>query len=121
MGIVMKKLLFIFFILFGVMAYGQSQNTSYEMVDNNLVKATSYVGNNLNQTGYYLIIGDDLIKHGDWKLYSNGRVVVRGRFSYGNLEWIQRPGSQRITSDEIRVHRLERKVKRLEQLIASQP
>jgi len=117
----MKKLFFIIFILFGSITYAQSQNVSYEMMGDDVIKSTTYVDGRLNQIGYYTVIGSDLIKHGEWKLYLDGKVVVRGKFNYGNLVWIQRPGEERITSEQIRVHRLERKVKRLEQLIASQP
>lgn len=117
----MKKVLAIIFILFGTLTYAQSQNVSYEMVNDELVKARYYHNGVLQQSGYFLIVGSELIQHGDWMMFSNGRYTIRGRFNNGELVWIQQRGGERITSEQIRVHKLERKVKRLEQLIASQP
>ena len=117
----MKNLLAIIFILFSTITYAQSQNVSYEMNESGLVRATYYNGTSIHQIGYFTIVDNVLVKHGDWKIFLDGSYIVRGRFENGQLVWIQRRGESKITADEIRVHKLERKVKRLEQLIASQP
>ena len=104
----------------GALTYGQSHNTQYEMVSDNLVKRTTFIGGKIDQSGYYIIIGGELIKHGEWKLYHNGKVASKAKFVKGNLVWVN-TNDGRITSEQIRVRKLERKVERLERMLASQP
>jgi hypothetical protein len=120
MGNAMKNILTIILIFMGALTYGQSHNTQYEMVSDNLVKITTFIGGKIDQSGYYIIIGDNLIKHGEWKLYQNGKVFGRAKFDKGNLVWVD-TNDGRITSEQIRVRKLERKVERLERMLASQP
>jgi antitoxin component YwqK of YwqJK toxin-antitoxin module len=120
MGIGMKNILTIIIILMGTITYGQSYNTKYEMVSDNLVKKTTYMNGRVDQSGYYIVINNNMMKHGEWKLYHNGRVLSKAKFDKGNLVWID-TNDGRITSDQIKVRKLEHKVERLERmLIASE-
>lgn len=116
----MKNLITTIFILLGTLTYAQSQKT-YEMVSDNLVRTTLYTNGKIDQTGYYTILSGDLFKHGEWKIYLNGRVFSRAMFNMGKLVWVD-TSEGRMTSEQIRVRRLERKVEKLERmLVASQP
>ncbi len=107
------------FLIFGAAA--QESQRTLEMMSDNLVKTTTYTGGKIDQSGYYTIVDSDLFKHGEWKIYSNGKVVSRAMFNTGQLVWID-TSEGRVTSEQIRVRKLERKVERLERLvIASQP
>ena len=115
----MKTLLTTLLIFAGTLTYGQSHKT-YERVSDNLIKTTTFEGGRISQTGYYTIVGLELLKHGEWKLYSNGQVTGRAKFYNNQLVWID-TSEGRMTTDQIKVRKLERKVARLEKLIASQP
>jgi hypothetical protein len=116
----MKTLFTTLLLFIGTLTYGQSHNTQYEMVSDNLVKKTTFIGGKIDQSGYYIVIGDNLIKHGEWKIYQNGKVFSRAKFDRGNLVWVD-TNDGIITSEQIRVRKLERKVERLERILASQP
>jgi antitoxin component YwqK of YwqJK toxin-antitoxin module len=115
----MKKLLTTLLIFAGTLIYGQSHKT-YERVSDNLIKTTTFEGGRISQTGYYTIMGSELLKHGEWRLYSNGKVTSRAKFHNNQLVWVD-TSDGRITADQIKIRKLERKVVRLEKLIASQP
>ena len=115
----MKNLITTIFILLGTLTYAQSQKT-YEMVSDNLVRTTTYVDGRIDQSGYYTILGNDLLKHGEWRIYSNGKIVSRAMFNVGKLVWVD-TSDGRVTSEQIRVRKLERKVEKLERMLASQP
>ena len=115
----MKNVITIIFILFGTLTYAQSQRT-FERVSDDLVRTTTYVDGRIDQSGYYTIFGDDLLKHGEWRIYSNGKVVSRAMFNVGKLVWVD-TSEGRVTSEQIRVRKLERKVEKLERMLASQP
>lgn len=117
----MKNVITIIFILLGTLTYAQSQRT-FERVSDDLVKTTTYTNGRIDQSGYYTILGGDLFKHGEWRIYSNGRVLSRAMFNMGKLVWVDTPEG-RITSEQIRVRKLERKVEKLERMlvVASQP
>ena len=107
------------FLIFGAAA--QESQRTLEMMSDNLVKTTTYTGGKIDQSGYYTIVGSDLFKHGEWRIYSNGKVVSRAMFNTGQLVWID-TSEGRVTSEQIKIKKLERKVERLERLvIASQP
>jgi hypothetical protein len=117
----MKNLISIIFILLGTLTYAQSQRT-FERISDDLVKTTTYTNGRIDQSGYYTILGGDLFKHGEWRIYSNGRVLSRAMFNVGKLVWVD-TSEGRITSEQIRVRKLERKVEKLEKMlvVASQP
>ena len=107
------------FLIFGAAA--QESQRTLEMMSDNLVKTTTYTDGRIDQRGYYIIVGSDLFKHGKWRIYSKGKVVCRAMFNTGKLVWID-AHEGRVTSEQIRVRKLERKVEHLERLIiASQP
>jgi len=116
MGIGMKSILTIIIILMGTFTYGQSHNAKYEMVNDNLVKKTTYMNGRVDQIGYYIVINNNMMKHGEWKLYHNGRVLSKAKFDKGNLVWIDTNGG-RITSDQIKVRKLEHRVEQLERIL----
>jgi len=91
---------------------------TYELLNENLVKTTIYTDGRIEQTGYYTILGNDLIKHGEWRIYLNGKIVSRAMFNTGQLVWVD-TSEGRVTSEQIRVRKLERKVERLERLVAA--
>lgn len=115
----MKNVITIIFILFGTLTYAQSQRT-FERVSDDLVRTTTYMDGRIDQSGYYTILGNDLLKHGEWRIYSNGKVVSRAMFNVGKLVWVD-TSEGRVTSEQIRVRKLERKVEKLERMLASQP
>lgn len=112
----MKNVITIIFILFGTLTYAQSQRT-FERVSDDLVRTTTYVDGRIDQSGYYTILGNDLLKHGEWRIYSNGTIIGRAMFNVGQLVWVDTPEG-RITSEQIRVRKLERKVEKLERMLA---
>jgi len=116
MGIGMKSILTIIFILLGTLTYAQSHNTQYEVVGDNLVKRTTFIGGRIDQSGYYVVINNNMLKHGEWKLYHNGRVLSKAKFDKSNLVWIDTNGG-RITSDQIKVRKLEHRVEQLERIL----
>lgn len=116
----MKKIaLLIIFMMVSLGVYAQER--VYEQIDYDTYKVTYYQGNSIQQTGYYTISDNNLVPHGIWKMYHNGKVSVSGKFDMGNIVWLQPTGGPKISKEEIRIKKLEHKVKRLEQLIASQP
>lgn len=107
------------FLVFAAAA--QESKRTLEMISDNLVKTTTYTSGKIDQRGYYIVIGSELFKHGKWKIYSNGNVVGRAMFNTGQLVWID-AYEGRVTFEQIKVRKLERKVEHLERLIlASQP
>jgi antitoxin component YwqK of YwqJK toxin-antitoxin module len=115
MGIGMKSILTIIFILLGTLTYAQSQKT-FEKVSDDLVKITTYTNGRIEQSGYYTILDGDLFKHGEWKIYSNGMVLSRAKFDVGKLIWVD-TSDGRFTNEQIRVRKLERRVEQLEQML----
>lgn len=111
----MKNLISIIFILLGSVTYAQSKRT-LERVSDNLVESTTYVNGKIEQRGYYTILDSNLIKHGRWSIYSNGVVVSKARFDVGKLVWVDTPDG-RITDEQIKVRKLERRVEYLEQML----
>lgn len=111
----MKNLISIIFILLGSVSYAQSKRT-LERLNDNLVESITYVNGKIEQRGYYTIVDSNLIKHGKWSIYSNGLVVSRARFDVGKLVWVD-TSNGRVTDEQIRVRKLERKVEQLEQML----
>lgn len=70
-------------------------------------------GTNL-QTGYYKNVNDDLLRTGVWKMYNDGKLIVKAEFENDRLLWIKSQGVV-YTSEEIELQRLRRRVSYLEQ------
>lgn len=112
----MRSILTIIFILLGTLTYAQSHNTQYEVVGDNLVKKTTFIGGRIDQSGYYVVINNNMLKHGERKLYHNGRVLSKAKFDVGKLIWVD-TSDGRFTNEQIRVRKLERRVEQLEQML----
>lgn len=115
----MKKYLFLLFVVLSTSTtlFGQSVRT-IEQIDESLYRVLIKDDGNLSQTGYYL--ADDfgqLLVHGEWKMFSMGNVVVRGKFNEGKLVWLQPTGQPRISAEEIKIKKLESKITRLEKML----
>ena len=69
----------------------------------------------LNQRGLYILVDGNLRAHGTWK-DSFGTTAY---FDTGRLVWIKPNGQRKYTNQEIELHRLRNKVKRLEESLTS--
>jgi hypothetical protein len=66
------------------------------------------------QTGYYRNINDNFLRTGVWKMYNEGKLIVKAEFENDRLVWIKSQGVV-YTSEEIELHRLRKRVSYLEQ------
>ena len=93
-----------------------AQEKRLEQVNETTYKAFIYNENGeLNQRGLYILVDGNLRAHGTWK-DSFGTTAY---FDTGRLVWIKPNGQRKYTNQEIELHRLRNKVKRLEESLTS--
>ena len=84
-------------------------------IGDGLYQVTIKCGSGTNlQTGYYKNVNDDLLRTGVWKMYNDGKLIVKAEFENDRLLWIKSQGVV-YTSEEIELQRLRRRVSYLEQ------
>ena len=110
----MKNLITLAFVLFlTTTTFGQ--NKTLEQVENNLYEFTTKDSGKVLQRGYYKIIDGKYKPHGFWKDY---QFKTTAYFEYGTMMWIKPNGKSKYTYEEMELHRLKRKVEKLESIIA---
>ena len=92
-----------------------AQERKLEQVDENLYSYTSYSNGKVAQRGYYKEINGSMFEHGIWK-DNFGTIAL---FENGEMMWIKPKGSQKYTKEQMEIHRLKRKVAKLEQALTS--
>ena len=92
-----------------------AQERKLEQVEENLYNYKVYDNGKLQQSGWYVRIDDKFVATGLWKdtygttaLYDDGQMV-----------WIKPKGEKKYTYQEIELHRLRRKVAKLEEALTS--
>lgn len=92
-----------------------AQERKLEQVEQNLYNYRVYNNGELQQSGWYKKIDGEFIATGVWR-DSFGTVAV---YDNGELQWIKPKGLKKVTKEEIELHRLRRRVARLEEAITS--
>ena len=69
----------------------------------------------LHQKGFYKEKDGTLFEHGLWK----DEFGTKALYEMGKLVWIKIKGKEKVTFEEIQLHRLKRKVDMLEQRLTS--
>lgn len=111
----MKKFNFIIGLVLLVPMLGYSQQKQLTKVDNNLYEYVVTNGQIVTQKGFYKKINGEYVIHGTWSDLSGTRAY----YENGKLIWIKPKGDKKYTHDEIELHRLRRKVEKLEDKLAS--
>ena len=93
------------------------QEKTLEQVDgSNKYRYTVYNNNgDVHQTGWFKRINGEFVRNGIWE-DSHGTQVL---YTDGELSWIKPVNLPKYTHTDIRIHRLQRKVERLEELVAT--
>ena len=97
----MKHIVISFLLLFSLSAFSQTNP--------NIIKY-----NDGHQKGYHIIIDGEYKPHGLWK-HSYGKA----RYDKGELIWLKLKNGKKWSGEEIKIAKLERKIKRLETHLAS--
>lgn len=92
-----------------------AQERRLEQVEENLYSYVSYDNGKVAQRGYYKKINGSLIEHGIWK-DTFGTVAL---FEDGEMLWIKPKGEKKYTKEQIELHRLRRRVSKLEEALTS--
>lgn len=111
----MKKLTFSILLLlftFPILA----QERVLEQVDNKLYEYTILNENGkMHQTGFYKMKDGTFFEHGIWK----DEFGTKALFEMGKMVWIHPKGQKRYTFEEIQLHKLKRRIDRLEEKLTS--
>lgn len=79
----MKKV-FLSILLLGSMSLMAQEVTTYQQLDDNLVKVVKYNGEQIIEVGYVKKVGDKLKNTGTWKQYDNeGNVTLKVKYENG--------------------------------------
>ena len=79
----MRKL-FLTTMLVGSMSLMAQEVTTYQQLDDNLVKVVKYNGEQVIEVGYVKKVGDKLKNTGTWKQYDNeGNVTLKVKYENG--------------------------------------
>ena len=92
-----------------------AQTRTMEQVDENLYHYVVKDGNKFLQSGYYKLIDSKYEEHGMWKDHVHGTIAY---FENGKMSWIKPKGEKKYTYNQMELHRLRRKVKQLEEIVA---
>lgn len=92
-----------------------AQERRLEQVENNLYSYTLYDNGKVAQKGFYKKQNGTYIVHGMWK----DEFGTKALYEMGKLVWIKIKGKEKVTFEEIQLHRLKRKVEMLEQKLTS--
>lgn len=120
----MKKLIMVTLLVFSTaLSYGQEyiavtkpSSREVSQVAENLYRVIVKCNEgNIEQTGFYTLENDEFVKTGLWKMYNDEKKVVStAEFSNNQIVWIRADG-RRVTADQIKLHRLQNRVRYLEQ------
>ena len=79
----MKKLV-LSVLLLGSMSLMAQEVTTYQQLDDNLVKVVKYNGEQIIEEGYVKKVGDKLKNTGTWKQYDNeGNITLKVKYENG--------------------------------------
>ena len=92
-----------------------AQERKLEQVEQNLYNYKVYDNGKLQQSGWYLKIDGKFIATGLWK-DSYGTMAL---YDDGQMVWIKPKGEKKYTHQEIELHRLRRRVAKLEEALTS--
>lgn len=92
-----------------------AQERRLEQVEDNLYSYASYDNGKVTQRGYYKDIDGKLIAHGIWK----NNFGTMALFEDGEMLWIKPKGEKKYTKEQIEIHRLRRRVAKLEEALTS--
>ena len=93
-----------------------AQERTLEKVDENLYEYRVFnEEGDLHQTGFYKKQNGTFIVHGIWK----DSFGTMAEFDNGKMVWIKPKGQKKYTFEEIQIHKLKRKVARLEEKVSS--
>lgn len=92
-----------------------AQERKLEQVEQNLYNYRVYENGELRQNGFYKKIDGEFVPTGVWR-DSFGTIAV---YNNGELQWIKPKGNKKYTKEEIELHRLRRRVARLEEALTS--
>jgi hypothetical protein len=110
----MKQILFGFILLF--LSFPMlAQERRLEQVDDRLFSYREYNNGKVVQSGYYEKHNGEFIATGVWK----NSLGTTAYFKDGEMLWIRFKGEERVSKEQIEIHRLKRKVARLEQALTS--
>ena len=111
----MRNFIFIigFVLLLPISLYSQSKQLT--KVDENLYEFVVRDGQKIVQQGFYKKVNGEYIIHGTWSDFSGTRAY----YENGNMIWIKPKGDKKYSREEIELHRLRKKVDRLEDKLAS--
>jgi hypothetical protein len=110
----MKKIMFGIFLLF--LSFPMlAQERRLEQVDDRLFSYREYSGGRISQSGYYEKSNGQYIPTGLWR-NSLGTIAY---FKDGEMLWIKFKGDPKVSKEQIEIHRLKRKVAKLENMLVS--
>ena len=92
-----------------------AQERRLEQVEENLYNYKVYDNGKLQQNGWYKKIDGKYVATGLWR-DSFGTMAV---YDNGEFVWVKPKGSQKVSKQEIEIHRLRRRVAKLEQVLTS--
>ena len=92
-----------------------AQERKLEQVEENLYNYKVYDNGKLQQSGWYLRVDGKFIATGLWK-DSYGTTAL---YDDGQMVWIKPKGEKKYTHQEIELHRLRRRVAKLEEALTS--
>lgn len=110
----MNKILFSFILLF--LSFPMlAQERRLEQVDDRLFSYREYSNGKVVQSGYYEKHNGEFVATGVWR----NSLGTTAYFKNGEMLWIRFKGEERVSKEQIEIHRLKRKVARLEQALTS--
>jgi hypothetical protein len=116
----MRKLILMFMLVISTLAYSQTT----EKINQIGYNTYSYYSNsgNIIQTGTFILEEGVLIKHGIWKLRINNKLVNKGVYFRNNLQELtiyNKRTRTKLKANDIKIVRLQAKVNKLQQLVAT--
>jgi len=112
----MKNLIkVILLLLISLPTFGQEKTLEQVDGSNNYRYTTYHTNGDIHQIGWFKRIDGKLIRNGIWE-DSNGTKVS---YDNGKRIWIQPANKPMYTNKDLKIKRLQRKVEKLEQLVAT--
>ena len=112
----MKNLIkVILLLLISLPTFGQEKTLKQVDESNNYRYTTYHSNGDVHQTGWFIRIDGKFIRNGIWE-DSNGTKVS---YDNGKLSWIKPANKPMYTYKDLKIKRLQRKVEKLEQLVAT--
>ena len=110
----MKKIMFSILLLFLSLPM-LAQERRLEQVDERLFSYREYSEGGISQSGYYEKLNGQYVPTGLWR-NSLGTIAY---FQNGEMMWIKPKGSAKVSKEQIEIHRLKQKVRKLETMLVS--